>query len=162
MFKESIINGYEQHPNCDEYISLRADYIMLKDVIIKDMNGEKDYVGMGWSNSRSAFPDVDVFFRISNNFVKTFISILWRRGHGDSHYVPDAIRKRKIASYYIWGETYRGGATGISYNEYLNNLQRHKDRPFVNYMRDDNVFLNNSEHDLKPGDRARVSQNTEL
>ena len=159
MFKESIIHASEQHPNCKEYISLRGDYIMLRDIIIKNMKEEKDYIGMAWSNAGFVGCSCDIFYVISKNVIPQFIEILWRRGHSDSHYVTDAIRKRKIPAYFIWGETYRRAPSSMTYTDYLNNLDKHKNRPMANYMRDDS-FLPKKKCNT-PGFRARISKNSE-
>ena len=134
MYYLSIDNAIKNHPNCIEYISLRADYIMLKNIVFKNIKG--DYLGISWINN--TLPDVDVFFVISKNIIPQFKKILKNQfflQYAESHYILSEIKKLRIPIYVIW-DNYKNAATGMSYNEYSQNSNQNSNRPFVNYMRD--------------------------
>ena len=63
MYYKSIQQAEKEHPDCIEYISLRVDYIMLRNIIIKNSGLNLSYVGFAWKNT--TYPDVDVFYIIS-------------------------------------------------------------------------------------------------
>jgi hypothetical protein len=135
MYYLSIKNAEDKHNDCIEYISIRADYIMLKNVILKNM--KRNYLGIPWIND-NAIPDVDVFFIISKSAVPLFKKVLkknFHRENTDSHYILSDMRQLKVNIYIIW-DNYKRQQTGISYNEYIQNIYLHKNRPFNNYMRD--------------------------
>ncbi len=134
MFSLSIEHAGNEHPNCTEYISIRADYIMLQNVVIKHNAGL--YTGFAWENT--IYPDVDVFFVIPRETLPIFERILKytkSKDYTDTHYIIKHLKNENIVLYPIW-ENYKDGATGINYNEYTVNIDIHKNRPFVNYMRD--------------------------
>ena len=136
LFYKSIEQANKEHPNCIEYISLRMDYIMLKNIIIKELDSYL-YVGFAWKNINN-YPDVDVFFIISNNAINIFKAILYLLGlekdNIDTHSITDSLKNKNILCYPIWND-YNNERTGISYNEYIKNITFHINRPFVNYMR---------------------------
>ena len=136
VYYKSIQQAEKEHPNCVEYISLRADYIMLKDIIRKDLDLELSYVGFAWKNTN--YGNVDVFYIISKNAIDIFKNILYEIGLGknyvDTHSITNSLKQKKVLLYPIW-ENYSNQATSLSYGEYMNNKKLHENRPFVNYMR---------------------------
>ena len=140
LYHRSIDHANKEHPNCIEYISLRADYIMLKNIISKDLNGL--YVGFAWENKNS-FPNVDVFFIISRNAINIFKNIIYniglRKEYADTHSIIDKLNNENVFLYPIWNN-YKNNATGIPYSKYIKDIKLHENRPFVNFMRN----INNS------------------
>ena len=136
LFNLSLDHAEKENPNCIEYISLRADFIMLKNISIKN-TFTGSYVGFAWEN-KSKYPSVDAFFIISKNAMNTFKKILKKIGEGKlfthTHDIVSGL-KYKTKIYPIW-DNYKNKATGIPYNEYIKNIKLHKYRPIVNYMRD--------------------------
>jgi len=61
MFYLGLEHAEEQHPNCKEYISVRGDFIMLRNVIITDPKNDI-YVKFAWGPGNSTFVDVFFFF----------------------------------------------------------------------------------------------------
>ena len=136
LFYKSIKRAIIEHPNCIEYISLRLDYIMLKDIIRKDFDLNSSYVGFPWKNTN--YPDVDVFFIISKNAMNIFKDILYRIGSGKNyaktHSVLNSLKDKNVLLYQMWSN-YENKATGISYREYTRKIKLHENRPLVNFMR---------------------------
>jgi len=134
-FYQSLDHAYKEHPDCIEYISLRTDYIMLKDIVRKDLH--KLYVGFSWENKNS-FPDVDVFFIISKDAMDIFKKILYAIGVGkeyvDTHSIISRLKRVNVHLYPIWND-YKNKATGLTYSDYSKDIKLHENRPFVNYMR---------------------------
>lgn len=125
----SVENGEQEHPGCVSYISIRGDYLMLRDVKIDET--KETNVGTAWKNDK--MNPVDVFFIIPKDAVTMFKGILQpfiKLQYKDTHFVPTKLNNK----YYIWDD-YSNQATGISYGEYCNEIHLHKNRPFVNYMR---------------------------
>lgn len=134
VFYQSLDHAYKEHPDCIEYISLRSDYIMLKNIIRKDLN--ELYIFFAWENKYS-FPDVDVFFIISRNAMDIFKNILYDIGakmYVDTHSIIPRLKKVNIPLYPIW-DNYKNKATGMSYSDYIKDIKLHENRPFVNYIR---------------------------
>jgi len=133
-FYQSLDHAYKEHPDCIEYISLRADYIMLKNIVRKDL--PKLYVGFSWENT--SFPDVDVFFIISKDAIDIFKHILYDIGVGkqyvDTHSIISRLKSVNVPLYPIWND-YKNKATGLTYSDYMKDIKVHENRPFVNYMR---------------------------
>lgn len=133
-YYKSIEQAEKEHPNCIEYISLRADYIMLKDIVRKDL--DLTYVGFAWRNKK--YPDVDVFYIISKNAINIFKNILYNIGIGENYVSTHSITKKlkndNVLLYPIW-DNYENEATALSYGEYNRSIKLHKNRPFVCYMR---------------------------
>jgi len=136
VYYKSIEQAETKHPNCIEYISLRVDYIMLKNIIRKNLDLNLSYVGFPWKNTK--YGDVDVFYIISKNAVNIFKNILYHIGLGknyvETHSITKNLKKNKVLLYPIW-INYENEATSLSYGEYIKDIQVHKNRPFVNYMR---------------------------
>lgn len=136
MYYKSIEQAEKEHPDCIEYISLRADYIMLKNIIRKDLDFNSSYVGFAWKNS--SYPSVDVFYIISKNAVNIFKNILYHIGLGkkyvDTHSITNSLKKNNVLLYPIWNN-YGNAKTSLSYKEYIKDIKLHENRPFVNYMR---------------------------
>lgn len=136
VYYKSIEQAEKEHPECIEYISLRVDYIMLRNVIRKDLDVNLSYVGFAWKNTKYA--DVDVFFIISKNAVNVFKKILYNIGLGkeciDTHSIKESLEKNNVLLYPIWNN-YENEATSLSYCEYMKDVKLHENRPFVNYIR---------------------------
>lgn len=136
VYYKSIEQAEKEHPECIEYISLRVDYIMLRNVIRKDLDLNLSYVGFAWKNTK--YPDVDVFFIISKNAVNVFKNILYNIGLGkqyvDTHSIEKSLEKNNVLLYPIWNN-YENEATGLSYRDYMKDVKLHENRPFVNYIR---------------------------
>ena len=134
LFYRSIDHAEKKHPNCIEYISIRADYIMLKNIIRKDLGNL--YTGFSWKNNN--IPQVDVFFIISKNTINILKNILCNIGnkkkYTHTHSIYRYLQQNKVRLYPIW-TNYEDKPTGISYKEYINDIKMHENRPFVNYMR---------------------------
>ena len=134
MYYKSINHAEKKHPDCIEYISIRGDYLMLKNIIIKNIIGK--CVGYAWVNKK--FPNVDVFFIISKKTINILKKILYnlanRHTRVCTHGILNQLRNNKVNIYAIWND-YNNQRTGISYSDYINNIKIHKNRPFVNYMR---------------------------
>ena len=137
MFYNSIVQGEKEHPYCIEYISLRLDYIMLRNINIKELDLDTSYVGFAWENNIKIL-DVDVFFIISKNSLNIFKKILHHMGSGKGHIATHDIlfklKQNNIILYSIW-DNYSNHPTGILYSNYIENKELHKNRPLVNYMR---------------------------
>ena len=136
-FYQSLDHAYKEHPDCIEYISLRADYIMLKNIVRKDL--PKLYVGFSWENT--SFPEVDVFFIISKDAMDIFKHILYDIGVGkkyvDTHSIISRLESVNVPLYPIWND-YKNKKTGLTYSDYMKDIKLHENRPFVNYMRNIN------------------------
>ena len=144
MMHNALEHAENQHPYCVEYIILRVDYLMLRDVKLKETTNDF-YSGFPWINK--TFPQVDVFFIISKKAMKGFKNILHKRIHIqriDTHYILQELRqlvedKQKILLYPIWDD-YQNAATGLSFPIYKTEMEIHSKRPFVNYIREVNIF----------------------
>jgi hypothetical protein len=141
LFANALEQAENKHPECIEYIILRADYLMLRDV--KIINTPTDfYTGFAWKNL-NGFPQVDVFFIISKKAMCGFKSILYKRihlQHCDTHYILEKLKQlvennKRILLYPIWDD-YQNGATGLSFPKYEKEYHLHTKRPFVNYIRE--------------------------
>jgi hypothetical protein len=136
LYYQSIEQAEKEHPECIEYISLRVDYIMLKNIIRKDLDLNLSYVGFAWKNPKCN--DVDVFYIISKNAVNVFKNILYHIGkvrlYVETHKITQCLKNNKVLLYPIWNN-YENKATGIGYSAYIANIKLHENRPFVNYMR---------------------------
>ena len=134
LYHQSIDHVDKTHPNCIEYISIRADYIMLRDVIIQNNSGS--YTGFAWKNKK--FPHVDVFFIIGkksiNIFKKVLCKIGYKKKYVNTHSIIKNLVKHKIHLYPIWSDC-ENQATGLSYDDYKKDINLYQFRPFVNYMR---------------------------
>jgi len=135
-YYKSIEQAEKEHPGCIEYISLRADYIMLKNIIRKNLDINLSYVGFAWINEK--YPAVDVFYIISKNAVNIFKKIIYNIGLGKSyvsiHSITGRLKSQNVLLYPIWNN-YKNQRTGIPYKEYIKDIKLHENRPFVNYMR---------------------------
>lgn len=135
-YYKSIEQAEKEHPECIEYISLRVDYIMLKNIIRKDLDLNLSYVGFAWKNTK--YEDVDVFYIISKNAVNIFKNIIYHIGLGknfvQTHSITKSLKKKNVLLYPIWNN-YENEATSLSYDEYIKDIKLHENRPFVNYMR---------------------------
>lgn len=135
-YYKSIEQAEKEHPECIEYISLRVDYIMLKNIIRQDLDFNLSYVGFAWKNTKYA--DVDVFYIISKNAVNTFKNILYHIGLGknfvETHSITKNLKNQNVLLYPIWNN-YENEATSLSYGEYIKDIKLHENRPFVNYIR---------------------------
>ena len=135
-YYKSIEQAEKEHPECIEYISLRVDYIMLKNIIRKNLDLNLSYVGFAWENKK--YPYVDVFYIISKNAVNIFKNILYNIGlekdYVETHSITKSLKKKNVLLYPIWNN-YENEATSLSYSEYIKDIKLHKNRPFVNYMR---------------------------
>ena len=135
-YYKSIEQAEKKHPECIEYISLRVDYIMLKNIIRKDIDLNLSYVGFAWENTK--YGDVDVFYIISKNAVNIFKNILYHIGSGknyvDTHSITRSLKEKQILLYPIWNN-YENEPTSLSYGEYIKYIKLHENRPFVNYIR---------------------------
>lgn len=142
-YYKSIEQAEKEHPECIEYISLRVDYIMLKNIIRKDFDLNLSYVGFAWKNDdvNKNYPDVDVFYIISKNAVNIFKNVLYDIGLGKNyigtHKITHSLKTQNVLVYPIW-DNYKNERTGISYRQYIKEIELHKNRPFVNYMRGSN------------------------
>ena len=92
LYYKSIEQAEKEHPECIEYISLRVDYIMLKNIIRKDLDLNLSYVGFAWKNTK--YGDVDVFYIISKNAVNIFKNIIYHIGLGKNNVETHSITKR--------------------------------------------------------------------
>ena len=96
-YYKSIEQAEKEHPECIEYISLRVDYIMLKNIIRKDLDLNLSYVGFAWKNTK--YGDVDVFYIISKNAVNIFKNIIYHIGLGknfvETHSITKSLKKKK-------------------------------------------------------------------
>ena len=135
-YYKSIEQAEKEHPDCIEYISLRVDYIMLKNIIRKDVDLNLAYVGFAWKNTK--YPQVDVFYIISKKAVNVFKNILYHIGLGkiyvDTHSITESLQKKNVLLYPIWNN-YKNERTSLSYSEYIKDVKLHENRPFVNYIR---------------------------
>ena len=136
IYYKSIEQAEKEHPECIEYISLRVDYLMLKNIIRKDLDLNLSYVGFAWKNKKYA--DVDVFYIISKNAVNIFKNILYHIGLGknciDTHTITKKLKTKNVLLYPIWNN-YENEATGMTYGNYIKDIILHENRPFVNYMK---------------------------
>lgn len=136
MFNLSIDNAEKEHPNCSEYISMRTDYLMLRNANRKNIDGL--YIGYGWVNNKGIPPEVDLFYIISKSAMKIFKMILHFIGknkeYTHTHHINLHLKNVNIATYPIWDD-YENKPSGISYKDYVENIKLHENRPFVNYMR---------------------------
>lgn len=139
LFYKSIEQAEKEHPDCIEYVSLRVDYLMLKNVIRKDLDLNLTYVGFAWKNNK--FPQVDVFYIISKNAVDIFKKILnilgARNNYCHTHPITGRLKHKNVLLYPIWNN-YENKAAGITYNDYIKQIKLHKNKPFVNYMKYNN------------------------
>lgn len=71
LLRYGLEQAEKQHPNCLEYISLRADYLMLREV---NLNFNKQCVGLPWNKCSGEAPDV--FFIIPKDVLSNFINTL--------------------------------------------------------------------------------------
>ena len=141
LFSNALEQAENKHPECIEYIVLRADYLMLRDVKIIDTQTDF-YTGFAWQNL-NRFPQVDVFFIISKRAMHGFKRILHKRIHSphcDTHYISQELRQlvennKRILLYPIWDD-YQNGATSLSFPAYEKEYHLHTKRPFVNYIRE--------------------------
>ena len=135
-YYKSIEQAEKEHPECIEYISLRVDYIMLKNIIRKDLDLNLSYVGFAWKNTK--YGDVDVFYIISKNAVNIFKNIIYHIGLGknnvETHSITKRLKKKNVLLYPIWNN-YEKEKTSLSYDKYIKDIKLHENRPFVNYMR---------------------------
>ena len=125
-------NAEMHHPNCIEYVSMRADFLMLRNVTFKTPMSDI-YTGFGYAGK---FPAVDAFFITSNKAMPIFkkILLLGKRQNADTHYIQSHLRRHKVELYPIWAD-YKNGPTGITFENYITKKHLHKQRPFVNYMK---------------------------
>lgn len=134
VFHLSIEQAENEHPYCLEYISIRADYMMLKNININKLSGL--YTCFGWENEN--LPEVDVFWIISKNtitiFKKILLNIGYKRQYVATHSILNKLKNNNVILYPIWTD-YKNQRTGIPYDVYINDLDTHKNRPFINYMR---------------------------
>ena len=136
-YYKSIEQAEKEHPECIEYISLRVDYLMLKNIIRTDLDLNLSYVGFAWENKKK-YPDVDVFYIISKNAVNIFKNILYHIGLGkknaQTHSITNTLKTKNVLLYPIWNN-YENERTGLAYGDYIKDIILHENRPFVNYMR---------------------------
>lgn len=137
MFKMSIDHSEQEHPGCTEYISIRADYIMLKHVPIINSTHEETSICIGFAWKNRNLPQTDVFFIIPKNAISIFKIVLKeikKKGTYVNTHKIHRLLSKKVKLYPIWND-YENHGVGIGYNEYVENKELHKNRPFVNYMR---------------------------
>jgi hypothetical protein len=134
-FMLSLEHAVQKHPDCAEYMSVRCDHLMLRDVPLRDdLKGK--YTGIAWSNS--IFPQVDIFFIISHGAIQDFKRALRSLGlqpaHVHTHNIAAILRAIGTHVYTIWSD-YHNQRAGISYHEYQNDISNQSKRPLINYMR---------------------------
>lgn len=131
MFHESVCHATKMHPKCEIYVSIRADYIMLRDI---NIHKNDTCIGYGWENNN--YPDVDVFYVIPNKLTQRFKDILQNRKgeHICTYFINECLKHNNVIIYPVWTDYYEE-RTGIDYDNYKSEIEKHKKRPFVNYMR---------------------------
>ena len=138
VYYKSIEQAEKKHPECIEYISLRVDYIMLKNIIIKDLDLDLNLLSVGFAWKNKKYPNVDVFYIISKNALNIFKNILYHIGleknYTDTHSITESLIQKKVLVYPIWNN-YKNAKTGLLYDKYIKDIKPHENRPFVNYMR---------------------------
>ena len=137
VFYLGIEHAEKEHPECLEYISLRTDYIMLRNININKLSGM--YACFGWENKYIA--EVDVFWIISKNTInilkKILIDLGFQNNRVHTHYLAKNLKENNVSLHTVWND-YENKCVALCYKEYINDLEIHKNRPFVNYMRNRN------------------------
>ena len=134
-FLSGLEHAVERHPGCAEYMSVRCDHLMLRDVPLRDdLKGK--YTGIAWSNS--IFPKVDIFFIISHGAIQDFKHALRSLGLGpanvQTHNISAILLMIGTQVYPIWHD-YHNRRAGLSYRDYQTDIANHSKRPLINYMR---------------------------
>ena len=140
MFYLGLEHAEEQHPNCKEYISVRGDFIMLRDVIISEPKNDL-YVKLAWrARSKSQPGRIDVFFVISKKAMVILKKVLFEdtRACCQLHGLSIVLDKMGISIYFIWKD-YCHTKAGFLWREVMgknNKLRRgHGKRPLTMRMR---------------------------